>query len=113
MLPAVSLAWLAPLATTPEVLTQLFTALNVAVLGIAVPLVWVAFRGYRGSPWGRVIEPLPWMVGSLLLWAVAALLPLSIWVVGTFTAVAWGVATVAIAVIGIRAYRLFTGRVKV
>lgn len=97
--------------STPEVLTQLFTALNLAVLGIAVPLIWAAVRGYRGTPWGRVIAPLPWVAGALLLWAVVALLPLSIWVVGTFAAVAWGVATVGAAVIGVRAYRLFTGGV--
>ncbi|MDZ7701050.1 MAG: hypothetical protein U5J98_02710 [Halobacteriales archaeon] len=103
---------LAPLATTAEVLTQLFTALTVAILGIAVPLVWAAVRGYEGTPWGRVIAPLPWIVGALLLWAIGALLPLSIWVVGTFSAIAWGVSTVAIVVLGVRAFRLFTGRVK-
>lgn len=98
-----------PAAT--EVLTQLFTALNLAVLGVAFPLIWVAVRGYRGTPWGRVVAPLPWVAGALLFWAVAALLPLSIWVVGTVAAVSWGVATVGVAVIGVRAYRLFTGEV--
>lgn len=111
MLPTGGLVGLAPLATTPEVLTQLFTGINVAVLGIAFPLVWAAVRGYRGTPWGHVIAPLPWVVGALLLWAVAALLPLSIWVVGTFTAITWGVVTVGVAVTGVRAYRLFTGQV--
>ena len=106
-----ALPGLVPLATTPEVLTQLFTALNLAALGIAVPLIWVAVRGYRGTPWGHVIAPLPWVVGALLGWAVVAVLPLSIWVVGTVAAVTWGVATVGVGVIGVRAYRLFTGQV--
>lgn len=99
------------MAAPTDVLTQLFTALTLAVIGIAVPLSWVAVGGYRDTPWGRVIGPLPWVAGALLLWAVVALLPLSIWVVGTFAALSWGVATVGVAVIGVRAYRLFTGGV--
>ena len=82
--------------------------LQVVFLTVGAVFAVVAARGYRGSPWGRVLRPLPVVLALFVVSAGVALLPVAWWAdVATYL---WGVAVLGIGVSVYEFLLLTTGR---
>lgn len=83
---------------------------NVVLLAATLPISFVAVVGYRGSPWGHVLLPLPFITAGYLLTQGLTLShlegPVTFWV-GFGSLV---VAVVATAVLAVRLHVLLTER---
>lgn len=82
--------------------------LQVVFLTVGAVFAVVAARGYRGSPWGRVLRPLPVVLVLFVVSAGVALLPVPWW--GDVATYLWGVAILGIAVAVYEFLLLTTGR---
>lgn len=93
----------------PAVALDVLLLLQVVLLTVACVFAAIAALGYRGAPWGRVLRPLPFVLGVFVVTAVLAMLPLpDVWVdVATWL---WAVAVVGIAVTVYEFVTLTTGR---
>lgn len=93
-----------------ETAVELLNAVNLAALAVALPLSVIAAHGYRGTPWGRVLFPLPAVTFAFLVWAMANTVSIPEATVASVAAVTWGIGTVGIVVAAVRAFRVLTGR---
>ncbi|MEE6209727.1 hypothetical protein U3A55_06125 [Salarchaeum sp. III] len=69
----------------------------------------LAYREYRGTPWGSVIGAVAVFAGTLLAWAFGVQFVDDL----LFSALAWFVASLAVAYAATQYYRIGTGRVVV
>lgn len=60
--------------TQADVQTAL-VALQLALLAVAFVFAVIAVRGYRGTPWGRVLRPMPAVLALMAMGAFVSLLP--------------------------------------
>lgn len=74
------------------IITEIASLVQILLLAASLPLAVLAYRGYRGTPWGRVLQPLPIMEVCFILY-------LAILILQVDTALAVGVAVV-VSVIG-------------
>ncbi|QLC34483.1 hypothetical protein EFA46_009785 [Halarchaeum sp. CBA1220] len=54
-------------ATPSAVLVDLLLNLQLVLSAVAFVLSLIAYRGYAGTPWGRVLEPIPVLLASILV----------------------------------------------
>lgn len=74
------------------IITAIANLVQILLLAASLPLALLAYRGYRGTPWGRVLQPLPVMEVCFILY-------LAILILEVDTALAFGVA-VTVSVVG-------------
>jgi len=72
--------------------------LSLVATSVAFALALVAARGFRGTPWGRVLSPLPVVFGALTLSTAISVHPATPPDGGSLSAACWIVAVAAIAV---------------
>lgn len=96
--------------TVDVMLTEVLAAIQLFLLGMAVPLVVIAARGYRDAPFGAVLSPLPVVALGFAVTVVAKLLPLGTHEVYYLFAVGNTVGTVAAVVSAWRLVVLLTQR---
>lgn len=83
---------------------------NIVLLAAVLPLTIIAFRGFRGSPWGRVLQPLPVIAVGYLTSRCLAILHVDGELVLLTMIVSLGVAVAATALHATRLAFLLTGR---
>ena len=91
-------------------LYELLAVGQVFLLGVALPLAVVAVRGYEGTPFGRVLRPLPVVVLGFLVTVAAKLVPLGVHEGYYVVAVGNTVGVVAALVSAVRLVLLLTQR---
>lgn len=91
-------------------LYELLAVAQVFLLGMALPLSVIAVRGYEGTPFGRVLQPLPVVALGFVLTAAAKLLPLGVHETYYVYAAGNTIGTVAALVSAVRLVLLLTQR---
>lgn len=101
-------------STAPEYLTgPVVRALvigHTVVLAMAFPFAVLAARGYRGTPWGRALKPLPVVTAALMLSSAANFVLEDPQRAGYAGALLWGVAGLGIGWSVLQTFVLLTGR---
>jgi hypothetical protein len=92
-------------------LEAVFHHVDLVLLTAATGFSLVAARGFRGTPWGRVLGPIPVVAGGFLAATVLLTLPLSTATISPYLAVSWAVAIGAMAWSAVEYWRVMSGRV--
>lgn len=85
-------------------------ALQIFVLGAALPLSIVAARGYWRAPFGAVLRPLPVVTVGFAVAVGERFLPVGSTTAGTIQLVAWTVAVLAVAWSSVQFFLVTTER---
>lgn len=83
-------SWASNVAVALDILTLVATS-------VAFTLALVAARGFRGTPWGRVLAPLPVVFAAMTLSTAVSLHPATPPHGGWLSAGCWALAVAAIA----------------
>lgn len=70
------------------IIATIANLVQILLLAVSLPLALLAYKGYRGTPWGGVLQPLPIMEGCFILYLAILILRID-------TALAFGVAVTA------------------
>ncbi|WP_135827545.1 hypothetical protein [Halorussus halobius] len=91
------------------IITTLANLAKILLLAASLPLAILAYRGYRGTPWGRVLQPIPVVEVSFILYLVIVILGIDAPAVHGFAVVAWAVGTLAACLSALRLTLLLRG----
>ncbi|QDX40364.1 hypothetical protein [Salarchaeum sp. JOR-1] len=97
------------MAALIDLLREGIVHLELVCYTLATVFSLLAYREYRGTPWGSVIAAVAVFSGALLVWAFG------VWFADAllFSALAWFVASLAVAYAAVQYYRIGAGRVVV
>lgn len=94
-------------------LLDALAVLQLFFLGMALPLVVIAARGYRDAPFGKVLSPLPVVAVGFAVTVTAKLLPLGVHKFFYVVALGNTIGTVAAVVSAWRLVALLTQRRRI
>lgn len=89
-----------------ELIEAVFVRLNIVVLTLALVFSIVAVQGFRGTPWGAVLRPLPIVAGGFLASVFISSLPIGTGSTMSLVAFSWAVAIAAMCWAAIEYWRL-------
>lgn len=95
-----------------EVIIQVLSLAQVLLLAAAVPLSLIAWYGFRGTSWGRVLSPLPVIEVSFALGLSMYLLNLDAGMLYLVQAILFGVGVASTVFFTYRLTRLVSGGVR-
>lgn len=94
------------------VVLQSLVVLQSVLLAIALTIMSIATRGYAGTEWGRVLQPITVAIAAFLLTTMCRQIPLSETTYAVASTSFWTVSTVAIVLATYRLDRMVRGRAQ-